>query len=46
MGFKKKPSVKYVSSVVLTEQLDNPYFDLRPGEVELPHGETEADCWW
>ncbi|KAL9958573.1 hypothetical protein ACROYT_G035603 [Oculina patagonica] len=37
LSFKNRPSGKYASAIVLTEQLDNPYFD--PLDIK-----PEADC--
>lgn len=35
---------KYDSSMILTQQLDNPYFDPQPDELSSAHEETEANC--
>lgn len=35
---------KYDSSMILTQQLDNPYFDPQPDELSSAHGETETNC--
>lgn len=37
---------KYDSSMILTQQLDNPYFDPQPDELSSAHEETKANCWW
>ncbi|XP_078344750.1 uncharacterized protein LOC144630294 [Oculina patagonica] len=44
LSFKNRPSGKYTSSVVLTEHLDNPYFEPQSDAVTLAHDEPEADC--
>lgn len=43
-NYKKQPRGRYDSSMILTQQLDNPYFDSQPDELNLAHGEPEADC--
>ena len=35
LRMKKQASRNYDSSLILTEHLDNPYFDPQPGELEL-----------
>ena len=35
---------KYDSSMILTQQLDNPYFDPQPDELSSAHDETDANC--
>ena len=44
MNYKKKLHAKYDSSMILTQQLDNPYFDRQSDELSSARGETEADC--
>lgn len=46
MNYKKHLRAKYDSSMVLTQQLDNPFFDPQPDELTSTYGETEANCWW
>jgi len=44
MKFKQKLHAKYSSSMILTQQLDNPFFDPPSDEVSSTRGETEANC--
>lgn len=44
MNYKKHLRAKYDSSMVLTQQLDNPFFDPQPDELTSTYGETEANC--
>ena len=46
MNYKKQLRAKYDSSMVLTQQLDNPFFDPQPDELTSSYDETEANCWW
>ena len=40
----KQLHAKYDSSMILTQQLDNPYFDPQPDELSSARGESEANC--
>lgn len=44
LSYRTRPSGKYASSVVLTEQLDNPYFDPQPDEQTSDHGNPDTEC--
>ena len=44
MNYKKQLRAKYDSSMVLTQQLDNPFFDPQPDELTSTYDETEANC--
>lgn len=47
MSYKKQPCGEYASSVVLTEQVDNPYFDPRSSQANEPtagHGKPDTEC--
>ena len=44
MNYKKQLRAEYDSSMILTQQLDNPYFDPQSDALSSPPGETEANC--
>ena len=44
LSYKKRPSGKYASSVILTEQLDNPYFVAQPDEQTSDYGNPDTEC--
>lgn len=47
MSYKKQLCGEYASSVVLTEQVDNPYFDPRSSQADettVGHGKPDTEC--
>ena len=48
LNYKKQLGGEYSSSVVLTEQVDNPYFDPQSSQADettAGHDKPDTECW-